>query len=424
MDYQWERNGSAPALINTQNIAPESPDKSIPVKDSSPVQYILDTQKFRTLQDLLKLRVAIDVAENIKTYDRWLLHDIFRDVILDPNLTSNWESRKMKTKERPFKICKVGDDKMKDQTELTDVLQSAPWFFDFIDAVLDSKLWGFSLIEFGPLLPTGMFLPYQVNGKLYPAINCIDRDNVKPELGIITQVSGDITGVSMSDPRYADYLMFVGQYRGFGLLHKLAKYILFKDNCLGNWSEWAEVFGMDMRIGKTATQGNQRTEFIRALRDLGANSYGVFQPQDEVEFTGTRKTDAYKVYHEMVVYIDEQVSKITNGQDVVNNNTGKVVGTVGENIANMYGLADSKYFASIVNQRLFPLMGNLGCTLFDGYRFVWDLSEKLPLAERAKIDKLIADMGFDHAEEYINSTYGTEVSKKPPEPKPLGGPSA
>jgi adenylate cyclase class IV len=67
-------------------------------KKQSPIKYILDQQKFRTRQDLLRLRLAIDVAESVLKYDRELLHDIYRLIIDDPDLWSHWESRKMKTK--------------------------------------------------------------------------------------------------------------------------------------------------------------------------------------------------------------------------------------------------------------------------------------------------------------------------------------
>lgn len=387
----------------------------------SPIKYILEQQKLRTRQDLLKLRLAVDSAENVQSYDRSLLHDIYRDIAKDLNLDSNWNSRKMKVKQRPKKVVNSAGEENK---ELTKVLE-APWFFDWVDAVLDAKMWSFSLIEFGPL-QEGMFMPYEVNGKMRDAVTVIDRDNVKPELGIITNLPGDITGNKFSDPRFSDYLMFVGSHQNReGILWKVAKYILFKDNCLGNWSEWAEVFGMDKRVGYTDAQdspGNPaRTNFMRALRDLGSNAYGVFSGsnRDRIEYLGTARTDAYKVYHELCKYIDEQTAKEVFGQDVVSNNTGRVVGTVGENVANMYGDADANEIAFLVNTQLIPMMENLGFS-FDGHTFMWDTTEKLPLTERAAVDASISrDMNKVIDDKYILDTYGVQVSEKEqPEPNP------
>jgi phage gp29-like protein len=386
-------------------------------RNSSPIKYILEQQKLRTRQDLLRLRVAVDAAENITNYDRSLLHLIYDELVKDPNLTSQWESRKMKVKEKPFKIVGGSVETEIEDDFLTDTLENSMWFYDFIDGCMESLRHGFTLMEFGPL-ENGEFLPYVIDGKFYNPVTVIDRDHVKPELGIITTHSGDSTGKSFDDPKYAKYLMLVcSDFKSKGLLLKAAKYILFKDNALGNWSEWAEVFGMDKRIGKTAAAGADRENFIRALRDLGSNAYAVFTPQDEIEYLGTQRTDAYRVYHELVKYIDEQISKLIWGQDVVSNNTGKVVGAVGENVANMYGNSDSKFIATMINKRLIPLMENLGFS-FGGKKFKWDTTEKLTLAERAAIDGSIArDMGKEHSDQYINDTYGTEVTtKEVPEP--------
>lgn len=396
----------------TAVLAPEQKPEE---RRNSPIRYILDQQKLRTRQDLLKLRIAVDSAENRINYDRELLHNIFREIIKDANLSANWQSRKMKVLEKPFKVCNAAGE---ENEELTAILE-APWFFEWMEAALDSKLWGFSMIEFGPLdTATGNFLPYKIKSSysnaitFYNAITVIDRDNVKPELGIITSTPGQSTGIHFDDPKYSAYLMFVGDFRSHGILGDVAKYILFKDNALSNWSEWAEVFGMDKRIGYTAASGEDRKNFIKALRDIGSNAYGVFAERDKIEYLGTQRTDAFRVYHEFAKYIDEQVAKRIFGQDVVTNNTGRVVGTVGENIANMYGDNDARFIKSLVNTRLFPLMKNLGFNAWDGHYFKWDTTEKLSLKDRAEVDYKISQMGKEHSDDYINNTYGTEVVQK------------
>jgi hypothetical protein len=379
-------------------------------KKQSPIIYILEQQKLRVKQDLYKLRIAIDSAENVKNPNRELLHNIYREIIKDLELSSNWESRKMKVKQKTFKVGPPSGDENED---LTKILQQQ-WFFDWIDACLDTEMWDFSLIEFGPLdTSTGTFLPYKVNGKYYDPITVVDRDNVKPELGIITNTPGMIEGVSFDDPKIADYLMFVGSHNKMnGILWKAAKYILFKDNALGNWSEWAEVFGMDKRIGYTNAQGDDRKRFIDAIKNIGANAYGVFGERDKVEYLGTERTDAFGVYEHLIQYIDGKVAKIVFGQDVVTNNTGRVVGEVGENISNMYGDSDSLRIKNLVNGRLFPLMARLGFTQFQGQEFDWDTTEKLTLVERSEVDERISRMGKTHSDKYINNTYGTDVTQQ------------
>jgi len=398
-------------VAKAEDVGIQAPEE----KRNSPIKYILEQQKLRTKQDLLKLRWAIDSAENTINPNRELWHAICREIIKDPDLASNWESRRMKVKEKPFKIVSIADEESEND-ELTDLFENALWFFSWIDNALDSKMWGFTLMEFGPFdSATGNFMPWRLNGKMREPVTVIDRDNVKPELGIITSTPGQIEGIPFEDPRFSRDLMLVCEnFSSRGILDKAAKYILFKDNAFGNWSEWAEVFGMDKRVGYTMASGADRDNFIKALRDMGSNAYGVFTSNDKIEYLGTQRTDAYKVYHEMVKEINSSVAKLIFGQDVVSNNTGKVVGSVGENIANMYGDNDAKFIKTLVNSRLIPMMIGLGFSKLNGHKFKWDTTEKLGLIDRATIDAQIArDMGKEHSDEYINKTYGTDVKAKP-----------
>lgn len=398
-------------------VTPRAEQQAVKAQQKSPLTYILDQQKYRTREDLKTLRMAIENADNIVNYNREDLNRIYRECMRDPNLAGQWESRKMKTKEKKFRIIKPGG---KDNNPTLSATLEANWFMDLIDALLDSKLYGFTPIEMGPLVE-GMFLNYSVKSNLgvtkyYDPVNILDRDNVKPELGIITSSPANNTGISFYDPRYTDQILIIGKVHDYGIMYSLVKYILFKDNCLANWSEWAEIFGMDKRVGYTDTDGEDRKRFIQAIKNLGTNAYGVFTKNDKVEFLGTNRTDAFQVYKEFVDYVDQQVAKRIWGQDVVTNNTGRVVGTTGENIADMYGSNDAKFVKNFVNTRLFPFMENLGFN-WQGHIFDWDLSEKVTMVERATIDKQIADMGFDIDEKYIVDTYGVPVKKKEmPEP--------
>jgi len=381
----------------------------------SPIEYVLAQQKFRVRQDIASLKLAIESANTITNYSRFLLHNVFREVMMDTMVTSQWESRKMKTKEKEFRMVKKNAKGDSEENENLTAIFENSWFLDWIDGCLDSKLWGFTLMDFGQL-EDGIFQQYKVTSsnttRIYDPVTIIDRDCVKPEFGIITQTYGMNTGVSFSDPEYKDFLMFVGQTHDFGLLFKLAKYVLFKNNCLGNWSEWIEVFGMDKRVGYTRAQDAERINFLKAMRDLGNNAYGVFSEGDKVEYIGSQRTDAYKVYEQFLKYTDEQIAKVIFGQDVVTNNTGRVVGEVGENVSNMYGDTDAKFIARLVNGKLIPFMENLGVN-FDGHIFEWDTDEKLTMIEKADRDLKISQMGKVFTDEYIEETYGVMLDETP-----------
>jgi phage gp29-like protein len=268
-------------------------------------------------------------------------------------------------------------------------------------------MWGFNLIQFGSWGGKS-FDPFMLNGEMKDNIYPIDRDYVKPELGLIVTTPSSVeNGIDMLDKKF--WTLYVGKTHDLGLMEYLAATILIKNNANTNWSEWAEIFGMDLKTVKTDKTDNARSQLLTALKNLGSNGYGVFSPEDEIEFAGTSRTDAYKVYENLIRYSDEQISKIIFGQDVVSNNNGRVVGEVGENIAKLYGNADAKFIKAQVNDKLLPFLTRIGAGNFEGYKFVYDTSEELTLTERSDIDLKISQMGKQHSDNYINDTYGVEV---------------
>ena len=144
-----------------------------PSRRKSPQEFPHNQQKYEFRLDLVNLRQGIDTANNIMTYNRWNLHNIYRRVIRDPNLISQWNTRILKTLDREFKVVKGG----KEDAELTSVFE-APWFNHFVRLALEHQLWGFTLIEFGPWDSEKMsFQPYKdTTGLYHDALEAVDRD--------------------------------------------------------------------------------------------------------------------------------------------------------------------------------------------------------------------------------------------------------
>jgi hypothetical protein len=379
------------------------------IRRKSGAQYHTLKQKYQTLEDLRTLRLAIENSNNIQTYNRYELHQIYRRVFIDPEFSAQWNTRVLKTQDKEFHIETIEGGVSKSHKELF----TAPWFFKWIELALEYRMWGYSLIEFGPW-EDNAFVPYMdTTGRYHTAVEVVDRDYVKPELGTIVPEYGDGigAGVSYFNNRFSDRLMFIGGYdKTYDILYKSAPYMLMKENTLKNWSEWAEVFAMDMRVGKTQQQGSQRNEFIKMLRDMGSNGYAVIDEEDIIDYIGVNRQDAYKVYESFLEYVDARIAKLIFGQDVVTNNTGRVVGKVGEDVSNMYGDADAKFIEWTVNTHLLPFMSQHGAEV-DGIRFKYDTTEKIKLTERAKVDKAISDMGWKISEEYLVRTYGVQVDE-------------
>lgn len=375
--------------------------------NKSVANAILIQQKFRMREDLRTFEAAIDNRDNIVNYNREDIHRIYREVLQDAHVRSQWNNRKLKTLKKQFFVMPVdGEEPNKELTELL----KAPWFYKFMDVVLDSRAWGFTLLEFGLWNAEKMsFESYRMkeSKKIHEDIEVVERDNVKPEYGTIGNTPGQIDGLDFTKEKYSSSLVFVGESEN-GWLYDAAKPYLIKNNTLQNWSEFAELFGMDTRFFQTDAQGDDLTDARASLKQSVGGGTFIGGQDDKLSYIGTGRSDAYQVFKQLVDQEDSTISKLILGQDVISNNTGQVIGEVGERVSNLYGDADAKLLKFIIEDKLFPLMEKHGVS-FEGHTFEWDTKESLTLAERADIDLKISQMGFTHSDDYINENYDTNV---------------
>jgi phage gp29-like protein len=375
-----------------------------PRRRKSATSIYLQLTQLERKQDLVDLRIAIDQAENVNSYDRSELLDVYRRTERDLNITAQWETRKLKTIEKEFIIV---DEQGNEFDKLYNVFESG-WFYDWLNNVLDAKLYGFSLVEFGHWDSSKRrFTDYEDGkGRFRDAVELVDRRFVKPEFDAVVKNFSDRQGVSISQGPYSKNLMLIGKRHNLGLLLKLSMYALIKENGLLNWSEWAEVFGMDTRWIQSDAEGAERRQLEESLRKIGSGAYGIFPADVELNYTGVQRSDAYNVYHKLADYVDQQVSKAIFGQDVVTNNTGRVVGEVGENVSNLYGRADARLVKTVINDKLFPMLSTLGVET-EGKQFKW--KEEEDVDARSQVDLRISQMGKRLSDDYIRETYGVET---------------
>lgn len=377
-----------------------------PVEQKKSIQdSFSERQIFRQFEDLKELEDAIATAQNIHNPQRVDLHRILDRIEQDPHLDAQWQTRKMKTVEREFMIVDANEEKNDDLTDLF----NQSWFFEFMHLALDSFKRGYELISFGRWNGS-TFLPIRDGkGKLHKPVSRIPYRHVQPEFGELLKNDTDYRGLDVFSPPLNKQTLFIGKPDDWGFLFKCAEYVLIKHNAILNWSEWAEIFAHDVRIGKTDAEGAQRNRFVQSLKKMGSAGYGVFNREDEIEYIGTSRQDAFQVYKELLDYIDKNISEVIFGQNVVMNQTGRVLGTAAENITDLYGEHDAKFLQFTINSELLPKLRNMGVPIPDAFRFKWDTSESLSLKERAEIDSKIALMGKTLTNEYLEDTYGVEL---------------
>jgi hypothetical protein len=352
----------------------------------------------RAREDLRTWKEAVISAESILYPRRWLLARVYRQVVFDAHLSSLVQTRKLMTLGKPYQLV---NEKGEEQPDKTALLESQ-WFRKFLDYTLDSLFYGYSLVELGDIDKNG-----------YTDISRLPDEYVVPEFGILQKTQGDTEGgIRYTGQPYADWCIGIGEPRDLGLFHKAAPLVLWKQNVIGAWSEFAEIFGMPFRMGMTDIQNEElRSNMVEMLREMGGAGWGVFHSEDKISFIETTKTDAYQVYKEFIDLADQQLSKLILGQTGTTDEKAFAGSAkVHQDIAHQYIQADGRFVEFVINDQLLPRMLLHGFPV-QGLKFRFNTLEKLSLQEQFDMVKEL--LPYKHIpDEWIRDRFGIPAEGK------------
>jgi len=258
---------------------------------------------YRIKAEMKAWRDAIASAENPLRPDRLSLYALYREIELDDQVTTQIRIAKATVTNAPFEITREGQ-----ANEDLDDLFARPWFLNYLRWSVDTEFWGHTLLEFEP---------EQQNGE-FTNINLIPRDHVKPEYGTTTiyvNEQGE-RGIPFRNNKELKHLVEIGNPWDLGLFRIVAVPVIRKRYSDTDWSLFSEKFGMPFLVVKTASrQKNELDAKEEMARNFGANSYAIFDDQDELEavnsnFTGT----GHYIYRDRLQDSDDRIAKIINGQ--------------------------------------------------------------------------------------------------------------
>jgi phage gp29-like protein len=342
--------------IRTLRAAWNDPEaKGTRNKDKVLTRIIQDAQR-RSRQDIATWRKAMAMAENPVDPDRTALYQLYADVALDNHLSGVWEhGRKARTMAQAFRIVDWGTGT--EDEDMTALFQE-PWFYEYLNHILDSILWGHSLIEPDEVVPN-----MTVRG-----IDLVPRQYVMPERRAVK--------LNPSDRKGIDYTKFpmaieVGGRTDLGLLMRAAPIMLYKKNAMMAWSEYTEIFGMPILVGRTSSQEQGDIDrMMSALRDLGTAARAVFQNGEEIDMKSDHRTDVYNVYNQLIERCNSELSKLIVGTTGTTDMSkgAKAQAEVHERTGDDVIMSDKRFIAGVVNEKLLPMLAKYGWAL-QGKRF-------------------------------------------------------
>lgn len=370
-----------------------------------------------TRKDIADWRRAWQAAINIDNPNRGPLYDIYRDTDADAHLSGCVRQRSGFVMSKTFKIV---DDKGEDKPDLLDYFDHA-WFKDFCQYVLDSNYWGHSLIELGDIVAAG------TTAMAYDGVRLIPRKHVIPEYARVVIQQGDDwkKGIDYHSPAVASSLIEAGKPDDLGLLLKATLHTIPKKNMLAFWDNFGEIFGMPMRIAKTASRDKKEIDRLnQMLVNAGASQTAVMPLDTELEFIESTRADAYNVYNERVSRANSEISKLIIGQTMTIED-GSSLSQSQTHLQVLQNLveSDADMLRDVINNQLLPRMVAHKFPL-EGYRFDWDYSVDYTPEQQVAYETMIADR-YEVDPAYFAEKYSMPVGERREnnlfQPSPEGG---
>lgn len=395
-------------------------DKVTKTKTKKPdniiVNQITITPPNRSTQSIKKWRDAIKAAES-QSPRRIELYDLYDDMMLDGHLTSVIEKRQRAITNSEWVFMR---DKKVDE-RITKMIQQ-PWFYEFMNNLIDTKFWGHTAFDFNV-----------VSDKI--AYELVPRKHIEPTRGLITKqqiLTGD--AFMYRESPWEKYIIEAGSKPYQGLLMKAAQYVIYKRGGFGSWKEFADIFGMPFR--KATYDGfdvGARIKLENALKEAGSAAYVVLPNGTDIEFIqNSSNSGSTTLYDTLIKSCNAELSKLILGNTLTTEQGDKGARSLGDvhmEVEDGVHLSDILFVTTFLNDAFKNLLAIHGLPV-DGGEFTRMESKKVDLKSHIDIcAKLKNEMDLPIGHDYLYETfdvpkpadYDAQIEKKkmPPAPNPF-----
>lgn len=339
------------------------------------IQQVIFSQPKRDNLDIAKWRNAIKSAESINLPRRHDLYDIYNDVLIDAHLSAVIQKRKIAVLTGNIQFVKNGtaDENVTMQID-------SPWFRSFIADLIDTILWGHSVFQFYRL---GNWIAYDL----------IPRKHINPVHGTLLRTQTDTTGLPYRDGAYQN-LLEVGNPRDLGLLCKAAPHIIYKRNGMGDFAQFAEIFGQPMREGIYDGYDEVARQKLREdLENMGSSGIFIHPENTQINLIDAPdKSGNSDLYTDLIDLCNAEVSKLILGNTLTTDQGDKgtqALGTVHQDVEDKIAHSDRRFVLDTLNYELTDILSSLGINTTNG-EFVFEEKKQVDLSQRVIIDMQLA----------------------------------
>jgi hypothetical protein len=353
-----------------------------------------------TKKDIATWRKAWQMAIHPENPKRAPLYDVYTDIMVDLHLNGCIRQRTDMVLNKSFKL--VSKDG-KEKPEVTELFE-APWFKKFLELSLESIYYGYSLIQFNDIVKEGAMR--------FDSVELIPRKHVISEYGVIVKEPNDEPqkGYNYLDGDLAKWCIGVGDRKNLGLLLKLAPQSLSKKNMLAYWDVFGEIFGMPIRVAKTATRDpNEKANIEKMMQLMGAAGWALLPEGTEIDIKETTRGDAFNVYDKRIERCNSEISKGILAQTMTTENGSSYSQSeVHLEILKNVVYKDADFLRDLVNWQLLPFVERHGFPVKD-LRFNWDESVDWTPEQQIQIEQMLLN-SYDIDPKYFVEKYNIPVT--------------
>lgn len=314
-------------------------------------------------QDIQNWKSAIRAFENIVNPSRTLLYDLYADILLDGQIEATWGKRQDAILNRNLVFVRDGDE----DEEVTKMLNS-PDMRMLIRDIHDSIVWGYSLIQVNSIWYDEDQETYRIDFDLIP------RKHVHPEDGFEC-VSKDQSIASRDwlfrEAPLSNYMICAGDPYDKGLFAKAAQYVIYKRGGFGDWSQFAEMFGMPFRemIYDDYDEAT-RAKLEQGLQEWSGAYYSIHPRSTELKIHETGgSTGSNEVYYRLIQACDASISKTILGNTLTTEQGDKGARSLGEvhrEVEEAKVESDKLYVLAILNTQFRSILKRFGINVSGG----------------------------------------------------------
>lgn len=326
----------------------------------------------RRTQDIGSWRIALQQAEGV-VESRVALYDLYEDILLDGVLKSLMRKRVLGVTKKELLFVDANNEPVKGMEQ---VMKSSV-IRNLRKEIALQKFWGVKVIE---------LFKEQNNLKFYS----VPVKHIKPKAGLITKEQYGNDGFWYREPPISNYVFEVGTYDDLGLLLQAAQYVIYKRGGFGDWAQYAELFGMPFREGKyDGFNQVAKAQLEEALANMGGAGYAVIPKETEITIHENKGTQGSSdLYNALRQACNEELAITILGQtETTTKTSGKLGGgdQTHEHTEDAINMDDCADELAVFNEKVLPILRNLGFPVEGGEFKHKEEDEKLGLKEKAEI---------------------------------------